>query len=52
MRGVRTKTERSDPTTRGDVPPSECQHEALPADPVWGPGEEPDCPVRNDWDEV
>jgi hypothetical protein len=52
MRGVGAKAERSDPTTLGDVTTSECPNEASPAERVCGPGEEPDCPLYNDWDEV
>jgi hypothetical protein len=52
MRGGGTKAERSDPTTPGEVRTSECPNEASPVDRACGTGEEPDCPLYNDWDEV
>ncbi len=52
MRGVGTKAERTDPTTLGDVTTSECPNEASPADRDCDSGQEADCPVSNDWDEV
>jgi hypothetical protein len=52
MRGVGAKAERSDPTTLDEVAASDCPSEASAADLVCGPGQEADCPVSNDWDEV
>jgi hypothetical protein len=52
MRGVGVKAERSDPTTLDNATTSDCPDEASPGDRACDSGQEADCPVSNDWDEV
>ena len=58
MRGVRANAEISDPTSSDEVTSGslkvtpESLKEASPSQALRAPGQEVDCPVYNDWDEV
>ena len=51
MGGVRVNAETLDPTSSDEVRP-ESIDEASPSRALRAPGQEADCPVYNDWDEV
>ena len=51
MGGVRVNAESPDPTRSDEVTP-ESLNEASPSRALRAPGQEADCPVYNDWDEV
>jgi hypothetical protein len=58
MRGVRVNAESLDPTSSDQVTPGSLKvtpkspNEASPSQALSAPGQEADCPVYNDWDEV
>lgn len=58
MRGVRANAESLDPTSSDQVTPKSLEvtpkspDQASPSQALRAPGQEADCPVYNDWDEV
>lgn len=58
MRGVRANAESLDPTSSDQVTPESLEvtpkspDQASPSQALRAPGQEADCPVYNDWDEV
>jgi hypothetical protein len=55
MRGARANAESLDPTSSDQVTPESLKvtpKSFNEASPLRAPGQEADCPVYNDWDEV